>query len=236
VIRLKLTWSYCLAFYCIGMLYASLHELVHHFAGALLCGAWGYKSFNYFETACEGTARSWYATYAGPLFTYAVMYVGAWFLLRSSSNYRKHLGFAMIFAQLPLQRMTSPFFHMNDEYAATVNLFGHSALNYWLVILVIWLVCVPPLWIAYRAIENRRRALWFLFYLVLFPYVLVGPFFFTLEYLMVTRGVLAQTFIGIGWLFIINEIVTIVLYVWARKFIDPDWRTPPADSLLQPSI
>jgi hypothetical protein len=141
----------------------------------------------------------------------------------------------MIFAQLPLQRMTSPFFYMNDEYAATVNFFGPTALNYWLVILAIWLICVPPLWVAYRAIENQHGSLWFLFYLLLFPYVLVGACFFTLEDLMVTRGVLDRTFIGIGWLFVINEVVTIAFYVWARKFIDPERRTPPAEPLPQRS-
>ena len=43
MIKLKITWRYCLAFYCIIMLYVSLHELVHHFAGYLVCGAWGKK-------------------------------------------------------------------------------------------------------------------------------------------------------------------------------------------------
>ena len=55
-ITLRVTWKYCLAFYCIGMLYVSLHELAHHFAGYLICGEWGYKSFNYFSTACDTTA------------------------------------------------------------------------------------------------------------------------------------------------------------------------------------
>ncbi len=224
MVTLKITWRYCLAFYCIGMLYVSLHELAHHFTGYLICGDWGYKSFNYFKTACDGTTKSYLATYAGPLFTFAVMYVGAWFLKQGASNYRKHLGFALIFAQIPLQRMTSPFWYMNDEYYATANLFGPTALVYWSVIVVIWVICLPPLIKAYRAIENRFRVLWFLFYLVVFPYVLVGPFFITLEYLMVKKGFLAQTYIGIGLLFIINEIVTIVLYFMTKKFIDPTHR------------
>ena len=38
---------------------------------------------------------------------------------------------------------------------------------------------------------------------------------------MVTRGVLDQTFIGIGWLFIINEILTVALYLGVKKYIDP---------------
>jgi len=41
---------------------------------------------------------------------------------------------------------------------------------------------------------------------------------------MVKKGFLAQTYIGIGLLFIINEIVTIVLYFMTKKFIDPTHR------------
>lgn len=221
MVRLTVTVKYCIAFYCMTMLYASLHELVHHFAGYFICGDWGYKSFNYFSTACEGTRKSWYATYAGPLFSFAMMYVGMAFVRPSSSAYRRQLGFAMIFAQLPLQRMVNPIFEMNDEYIATIRLYGDTAFNKWATVAVIWAVCLPPLIRAYRAIENRFRLLWFLFYLVLFPYLLWGPFFFVLEYLMVGKGVLSQTVIGIGMLFVINEIVTIALFFWTKKYFAP---------------
>ena len=224
MINLKITFKYCLAFYCIAMLYASLHELVHHFTGYFICGEWGYKTFNYFETACEGTTESWYATYAGPIFSFFFMYVGAYFINKDSSMYKKHLGFALIFAQLPLQRMINPFFGMNDEYYATVKLYGNTTLNYWLVIIIIWLICIYPLTKAYLAIENKNRLLWFLFYLVLLPYLLVGPFFLSLEYLMVEKKFLAQTFIGIGLLFIINEVITIALYIQLKRYIDPFYK------------
>lgn len=223
MLTLKITFRYCLALYCITMLYSSLHELIHHFSGYLICGKWGYKSFNYFSTACEGDPKSWYATYTGPIFNYIMMYIGA-AMLKGDSNYKKHLGFALIFAQLPLQRMITPFFRMNDEFIATISLFGDTPLNYWLVIIVIWALCIPPLIKAYFAIQNRRRWLWFLFYLTLFPYLLWGPVFGVLEYLMVSKHVLDQQIIGIGLLFIINEIVTIIAYLLTKKYIDPDYQ------------
>lgn len=221
MITLKITWRYCVAFYCLTMLYVSLHELVHHFTGFLICGDWGYKTFNYFETACEGTRKTYLATYAGPLFTFTMMWVGAYLLTYSESNFKKHLGFAIIFAQWPLQRMTSPFFRMNDEFYATAKLFGNTDFNYWLVIIIIWIICIPPLIVAYRAIQNKRRLLWFLWYLCLFPYLLVGPIFGGLEYLLVEQKVLAGTFIGIAYLFIVNEIVTIIGYMLTKKYIEP---------------
>ena len=171
------------------MLYVSLHELVHHFAGVAICGDWGYKTFNYFETAC--------------------------------SEDTKQVGFALIFAQLPLQRMTSPIFRMNDEFYAAVQLWGDSSLVYWGTIAIIWLICMPPLWIAFKSIENKYKILWFLFYLVLFPYLIWGPVFGGLEYLLVNKGVLDGTIIGIANLFILNEIVTIIGYIYTKKYFDP---------------
>ncbi|MFQ5528348.1 MAG: hypothetical protein ACE5GX_19105 [Thermoanaerobaculia bacterium] len=126
------------------MLYAWFHELAHHVAGYLICGDWGYKSFNYFATACEGTRKSWYATYAGPLLSFTAMWVGAW----------------LIAALVPV-------------------LSGALSL------------------------------------------LLVGPFFGWLEYLMVHRGILDQLYLGIGLLFILNEILTIALFFWTKKWIEP---------------
>ena len=222
MINLKINGKYCIAFYLVIMLYVSLHELVHHFAGYLICGDWGVKSFNYFETACAETDKKQYlATYIGPLFTYLMMYVGMHFLRPSTSNYLKHLGFAIIFAQLPFQRMTGPIFGFNDEYFATARLFGGSMTNQLIVTIILFGICIPPLIKAYQVIGNKRRLLWFLWYFLLFPYLIWGPFFGGLEYLMVNRGVLNQQFIGIGLLFIINEVVTIGGHLLTKRWIEP---------------
>lgn len=221
MVRLKITWKYILAFYCIIMLYASLHELIHHISGYMICGEWGTKTFNYFETACEQESKSYWATYTGPLFTFLMMYVGMLILKKNTSTYKNHLGFAMIFAQLPMQRMVSPFFKMNDEFYATSYFFGDTPTVYWSVIIIIWLMCLPPLIKAFNAIENRFRLLWFIFYFTLFPYIVWGPIFGGLEYLMVSKNVLSQSVYGIGLLFIINEIITIIAYYGTKKYIDP---------------
>ncbi|GGI57992.1 hypothetical protein [Winogradskyella haliclonae] len=222
MIKLKITWRYCLAFYCIIMLYVSLHELIHHLAGYLICGDWGIKTFNYFETACDNDKKSLAATYIGPIFTFMMMYFGMYLLKKRNSEYKKHLGFAIIFAQLPFQRMISPFFRMNDEFYASSKLFGNTNIVYWSVIILIWLICLPPLIKAFQAIGNRNKILWFLFYLILFPYLLWGPIFGGLEYLMVEKKILSQSVIGIGLLFILNEIVTIVAYYFTKKYINPN--------------
>lgn len=202
------------------MLYSSLHELVHHFAGFIVCGEWGYKTFNFFSTACDNSRITLLATYAGPLFTFIMMWVGAAWLKRENVSANvKQLSFALIFAQMPMQRMVMCFFKTNDEYFATAQLLGHTTLTYWLVIIVVWLCCVPPLVIAYKAIKNKGKIWWFLFYLFLFPYLLWGPPFMLLEYLLVQKHVLNGTIIGIAHLFILNEIVTIIGYMCTKKYL-----------------
>lgn len=219
-IQLSLSWRYCVALYCVVMLYSSLHELVHHFVGYAVCGAWGYKSFNFFSTACEGTVISWNATFAGPAFSFAVMWAGWWMLARvSSTELQRQLGFALIFAQLPLQRMTGPIFKQNDEYYAAWHLFGVSETTRWITFAIICACCIPPLVGAWRAIGNARRAWWFLLYLTLLPYILWGPVFGILEYLLVKRHVLDGRTIGIANLFIINEVITIVAYFWTKSWL-----------------
>jgi len=223
MVKIKITWKYCLAFYCLTMLYSSLHELVHHFAGYLVCGDWGYKTFNYFRTACEGTPITYLATYAGPLFSFAMMWIGAYLLTKkNASTYIKQFAFALIFAQMPLQRMVMCFFKMNDEYYASSKLFGKTEMVYWTVIILIWICCVPPLIKAYKAIQNKHKVLWFLFYALLFPYLLWGPVFGLLEYLLVNKHVMDGTIIGIANLFIVNEIITIVGYIYTKKYLDTE--------------
>lgn len=223
MIKLKINWKYCLAFYFLIMLYSSMHELVHHFVGYLVCGVWGYKTFNYFSTACEASPVTYLATYAGPVFSFAVMWVGAVLLKnKTASAYTKQFAFALIFAQMPLQRMVMCFFKMNDEYYASSQLFGHSALVYWSVIITIWLCCVPPLISAYKAIQNKNKIAWFLFYALLFPYLLWGPVFVLLEYLLVNKQVMNGTIIGIANLFILNEVITVIGYLFTKKYFNTE--------------
>lgn len=70
-------------------------------------------------------------------------------------------------------------------------------------------------------ITSRNTSYGLLFYFLLFPYLIRGPFFGGLEYLMVNQGILDQTIIGIGLLFLINEVLTIILYFLTRKYLDP---------------
>ena len=209
-----------------------MHELVHHFSAFIICGEWGYKTFNYFRAACNSPGLL--STYAGPLFTFSVMWIGAYLLKRKSSTpNQRQLAFALIMGMMPAQRMIMPFFKQNDEYYASAQVFGKTPEVYWLVILTVWLFCVPPLVAAYKSINNKYKMAWFLFYLLLFPYILWGPPFVLLEYLLVQKKVLNGTIIGIANLFILNEVITIIGYIMTRKYFDTEKSDNTADTIVK---
>lgn len=226
MVQLRITPLYCVAFYFLIMLHGSMHELIHHFVAFAVCGEWGTKTFNSFRAACYDTPWVWLSTYAGPIYSYAMMWLGGYWLMRGKTPLTRQLGFATIFAQLPLQRMTGPIFQWNDEWFATRHLLEPSEPLRWGLTALLFIIVLPPLVRAYFAIENKWRILWFAFYFCLFPLILFAPALIGLEYLMVERGVLDQPYFGIGLLFIINEVITIIGFALTQRYLDPNHGRP----------
>jgi hypothetical protein len=232
MLNLRLTPGYCLALYCLTAITHTLHEFVHHAAGYAVCGAWGYMTFNRFELACAVEPTIYLSTYAGPAFTFALMWLGL-ALLGGASRFAKHLGLALIFAQTSWQRMLMPFFGKNDEYFASAQLFGANDVTYWAVVAIVWAICLPPLIGAYRAIANKRRALWFVLFFLFIPFVPYALAYWLLEQALV-RGVLDEAVIGVPMLAIVNFAATAAALALSIRFIDPETqervtpRTPAA--------
>ena len=218
--KLKLTWQYVIAFFSLTILCGTSHEFVHHFAGRLICGCWGYKTFNSFQLcgSCGNNAYGFLATVAGPVFTFALMWIG-WYQLHKPDNQKRQLGFALIFANFPVNRMFFSLLGYNDEQWVARHLFGDSRWAYWITNLLIYLVCLPPLIAAYRSITNRGRFLWFSGFFVL-PFVFVFLFagMFLEEYLLLKERFLAGTVIGIPYLILVVELVSLAgFYVWRKN-------------------
>ena len=213
-IRLHLTWRYLIGFAALTLLCGTSHEFAHHFSGAAICGKFGYKTFNSFELApgCDANPISLWATAAGPLFTFGLMWWGL-FLLRSDDERGRNFGFALIFANFPINRLLFILIHSNDEQWVAYRLYGHSNVAWWVAIAVVWLACVPPLVVAYRAIGNRRRWLWFTGFFVLpFLYVILFAGLFLENYLLLGQRFLANTILGIPLLIILIEILSLLVY------------------------
>lgn len=219
--RLRLTWQYVVAFVALTILCGTSHEFIHHFAGAVVCGGFGSKTFNSFELApgCAANPLSAWPTVAGPLFTVALMWWGM-FLLGGADERRRRLGFALIFANFPVNRMGFVLFGWNDEQWVSRHTFGPSRVAFWVTVLLVWAACVPPLVVAYRAIGNRGRPLWFTgFFLLPFTFVLLFAGAFLENYLLLGQRVLATPVLGVPYLIILVEVLSLVTYYAFRSHL-----------------
>jgi hypothetical protein len=135
MLHLRLTWRYVSAFAALTILCGTSHEFVHHFAGAAICGGFGVKTFNSFDLApgCDANPLSVWATAAGPLFTFALMWWGLHLLGRADER-RRHLGFALIFANFPVNRMAFALAGWNDEQWVARHALGPSRLAFWVTV------------------------------------------------------------------------------------------------------
>jgi len=226
--RLRLTWGYTAAFLFLTILCGTSHEFVHHFAGRLICGCWGYKTFNSFVLCdtCKDNRYGFLATLAGPAFTYALMWLGL-YQLRKPDERNRRLGFALIFANFPVNRMFFALIGYNDEQWVARHLFGDSRVAFWATNFLIWLVAVPPLIYAYRAITNRGRLLWFSgFFILPFVFVILFAGMFLEDFLLLKERFLANTVIGIPYLILLVEVVCLVgFYAYRRQIYAANLRS-----------
>ena len=217
---IPLSWRYLLAFFCLGTLLGIGHEFAHHFAGYLICGEWGYKTFNSFDLAAGCEARlprvAWLATLAGPvLFNYVPMWIG-FAKTRHADAGERLLGFSLILAAVPLLRVVPNLWGANDESWIVAQLFGRSPVAFWCMNAAIWLLVVPPLLAAWRVVQHRHRWLVFLLFLVVVPGLVALLFGMVLEPLIVKGLVLPGTLIGIPFLVWLAEAIATFGY-WRLK-------------------
>lgn len=219
--QLRITWQYLVTFAALTILCGTSHEFVHHFAAAGICGEFGLKTFNSFSLApsCAATPVTLWATVAGPLFTFGLMWWGM-FMLRHPDERRRQLGFALIFANFPINRMVFVLMGWNDEQWTAKQLVGNDPAGYWIAVILVWAACVPPLVAAYRAIGNRWRPAWFAAFFVLpFVFVLLFAGMFLENYLLLKLGFLDTPVLGIPLLILLVEILSLLVYYSFKPWI-----------------
>jgi hypothetical protein len=223
-LHLRVTPRALAAFAALTLLCGTSHEFVHHFAGAAACGAFGTKTFNSFELApgCEASPWRLWPTVAGPAFTFALMWWGAW-RLRAADEGARRLGLALVFANFPVNRMVFALAGANDEQWVARQLAGPSRAAFWLTAALVWAACLPPLVAAWRAIGNRRRALWFAGAFVLpFAFVLAAAGGLLEEVLLRRHRVLADAVLGVPLLVVLVEVLALAAYVaWRGELAAP---------------
>lgn len=219
--KINVTWKYIVAFLFLTILCGTSHEFAHHFTGALICGNFGYKTFNSFVLGegCEGNPYKLWATIAGPAFTFALLWLGL-YRLRKPDEKNRQLGFALIFANFPVNRLIFALLHSNDEQWVAHQLYGKSVFAFWLTNAIIWLCTLPPLYFAYKAIGNKFKLLLFAGFLVLpFAFIVVFAGLFLENYLLLERKFLADTVLGIPYLILLIEVSCLTGYFLTKKYL-----------------
>lgn len=197
------------------------HEIAHTALGRIICGAWGERDFNVWGLA-EGCNQSdlvsMLPTYFGPIFTFVMIWIGAFLLKPENSIQKKSFGFAFIFANMPFARIITAVFGGGDEVYATNILLDNYSLAWAIGLIAILLILVYPLYKAFISIQ-KNRILWFLLFFFA-PMVIDLVVVLGLMNSLLEKGILANYWIlGSPVLVSLWTIFVISVFILMRKHI-----------------
>jgi hypothetical protein len=222
IMRIKLSFSYIIAFLLLVLLMLELHEMVHIITGRIICGAWGTRDFNVWQLCadCEKAhPLSWIATLTGPLFSFMLMWLGMYWLY-SASAWMRALGFAFIFANIPFGRISQAMMGGGDEMVVTRHLLkgtlSHTQMV-WLCSAVLLALGLPPVIKAWRSMANKHAWLYLLGFLTL-PLVFILSYVLTLLNSLLNSGLLAAPWLmGTPLLITLHTLLAAVLFALFYK-------------------
>lgn len=148
-----------------------LHELVHTTVAYFQCGCWGQRDFNAWQicNACSPNVNTVWATLAGPLVTYLMIWVG-WLLMEKKNTLaQQSIGFALVWANVPFARLFTVLMKGGDEGVITRAIIGQPKLpiGVWLLeIAVILVLVVPPFIRAWQLLASQKRFWVFIAFLI----------------------------------------------------------------------
>ena len=193
-LKLSLTPRNTIALQFLSFFMQESHELAHTGVGRLICGCWGKRNFNLWGL-CKGCVDekplSILATWAGPLYSFSVIWIGM-LLLTKPSPRQKSWGLALIVSTMPISRIISPLTGTGDEIFALRQLWDKYYLAWVVAAIAVLLLVIPPVVKVFRTIGNRRRG-WWLVGLLLVPFLMTGLVVFAvLQSALLENGVLAS--------------------------------------------
>jgi hypothetical protein len=142
------------------------HEFSHYTA-IIVQGGKFYASLDmwWLVKGSLNDVQSLIAWAAGPLMTFTLIWTGLFMILKFEKY--ELVGFSLIFANLPLARVNPiGVTAIGSDERNVAELLGVSP---FLILLLNLLITLPSLIVAYKSITNKRRLLWFLFFLLVMP-------------------------------------------------------------------
>ncbi len=161
--KLIITWKYVIAFLAFNMIMGELHEQAHIITGYLICGCYGPRDISSWTTCadCARPSLAFWATAVGPLFSYAMMWLGASLFSRGAYMSRRAIGFSLLFANLPFARIFTALVGGGDEKTFLQQLMGEdtASLARIMAIVITMLICMPPVIMAAKKLMNKNVGL-----------------------------------------------------------------------------
>jgi len=219
--KLKLTPKFVLTFLALTFLLHEAHEIVHTTVGRIICGCWGQRDFNVWSlcgNCAEQKPYSVLSTFAGPAFTYIMIWIGA-YLMNKTKNNQRALGFSLVFANMPFTRIFGAVTGGGDEVWG-LNLALHNYNLAWLLgTLIILAIIIYPLYKSFKLIENESPVVWFLVFLLIPGQIDVWVILIVLNSL-VQKGLLSDYWIlGSPILVTVWTAIVTLVYFLTRKNI-----------------
>lgn len=220
--KLKLSWSYVLSFLALTFLMHELHEIVHTCVGRWICGDWGKRDFNVWDL-CEGCAvqkpYSVIATFAGPAFTFMMIWIGTLLMTKSKSDIQRAFGFSLVFSNMPFARFFGAATGGGDEVWG-LNLVLHNHSLAWIIgLIIVFSIVIYPLYKSFKIIANESPIVWFLVFLIIPPQLDHWVVLIILNSLL-SHGILSDYWILGSPIFVTAWTVSVtLLYFFTRKNI-----------------
>lgn len=167
--KLKLTSKFVLTFLALTFLLHEAHEIVHTATGRIICGSWGQRDFNVWSlggNCAEQNSYAVLATFSGPIFTYLMIWVGA-FLMNKKNENHKALGFSLVFANMPFTRLFGAITGGGDEVWGLNIFLQHQNLAWLIGTLMILALISYPIYKSFKIIDNESPIVWFLLFLLI---------------------------------------------------------------------
>jgi hypothetical protein len=202
LLQIQLSLKSLIVFIFFFFLMHELHELVHIITGRLICGSWGTRDFNVWDLCTDCLKlKPWAiaATFAGPIFTFAMLWLGRYWLKYGKTVQYRSLGLVFILGNMQFGRMYMAATGSGDEAWGLRFLFlnqNHSNAIIIKVIgfLIVSMICLPPLITAYRSIANKQKILIYACFLIV-PLILDTVMILILLNSILEKGILNQVWI-----------------------------------------
>lgn len=192
--KLKLTPQFIIAFLALTFVMHEAHEIIHTSVGRIICGAWGERDFNAWAL-CEGCnekkSLAVLATFAGPVFTFLMIWIGAFLIHPNKTINQKTIGFSLIFANIPFARILTTSLGGGDEVFGLNTVLKNHSLAWLIGSVVVLSITIIPLVKAYILIQNNNKISWFVLFL-LAPIVMDVLLVLGLMNTLLTKGILSS--------------------------------------------